>query len=39
MWWNATDDGKLYRGCEGSVRALEVAWMTVGEFDGVIGFS
>lgn len=39
VWWNATDDGKLYRGCEESVKALEALWRKEGGFDGIIGFS
>lgn len=39
VWWNATDDGKLYRGWEASVKALEALWKREGGFDGVIGFS
>jgi len=38
-WWNASDDGKVYRGWEASVRYVERAWLEKGGWDGVVAFS
>jgi len=38
-WWNASDDGRVYRGWEASVRYVEQAWLERGGWDGVVAFS
>ena len=39
VWWNASDDGKVYAGAEKTMRFIEELWRKEGGFDGVLGFS
>ena len=39
VWWNASDDGKIYAGADKTLRFIEDVWRKEGGFDGVLGFS
>lgn len=39
VWWNASDDGKIYAGADKTLRYIDEIWRKEGGFDGILGFS